>query len=78
MSKVKIVLNQQGIVGLLRSEEMQQECLHQADIVINKLGSGYTADVMAGKKRAIARITASTPQTYQDNLDNNTLIKALG
>lgn len=39
---------------------------------------GCTVDAMAGKNRANARITAATPEAVRDNLENNTLLKAIG
>lgn len=77
MSKVKIVLNSAGIREMLRSEEMQAVLEEHAAQISGRCGSGYAHDVHLTGGRAVASAFAETPDAIQDNLDNNTLLRAL-
>lgn len=78
MARVKIVLNDSGIREFLNSSHVQAMLLSRARGVAGRAGSGYIADVQAGKRRAHARVETQTGQAYRDNLADNTLLKALG
>lgn len=74
--KVKIVLNRAEIGAWLRSAEMAPLLQAGAEQVKNRCGDGY--DVVIMPTRAIAIVETSTQQAYNDNLRNNTLIRAVG
>ena len=76
MARVKIVLNDPGIREFLNSSHVQAMLLSRARGVAGRAGSGYIADVQAGKRHA--RVETQTGQARRDNLANNTLLKALG
>ena len=76
--KARIELVPAGISALLRSSEMADACKEAADGVAARAGDGYSANVMIGPHRAVARVVADTPRAYYSNLKHNTLLKALG
>lgn len=80
MSKSTIKLNEKGIIALLQSKEMQNVLLEQGKSIQSRCGSGYEAESQAriGKKRAIVRVSTVTDKAKRDNMNNNTLLKALG
>jgi len=78
MSKVKFELNSAGVRELLQSAEMAGICKQYADQVRGRCGEGYTVDTYTGKTRVNASVHASTSAARKDNLNNNTLLKALG
>lgn len=77
MSKVRIELNRAGVRELLRSQEMQTMLAEEANSRAAGLGPGYSVSVRVGKNRANARISAETEGAAEDNLDNNTLLRAI-
>lgn len=78
MSKVKFELNRAGVQELLKSDEMAGICKQYANQVRGRCGDGYTVDTYSGKNRVNASVHASTSAARKDNLNNNTLLKALG
>ena len=78
MSKVEIELNSAGIQELLKSAEIQGYCEELARGVASRAGDGYEVSSMVGKTRVNASVYAATNEAYRDNLENNTLLKALG
>lgn len=78
MAKVKIELNRDGVRQLLRSQEMQDICKQEAQTIANSCGDGYGVDSYTGKTRCNAMVWADTWEAKRDNLENNTLIKAVG
>lgn len=77
MAKVEIKLNSSGVRDLLRSQEMKALCEEHANNALNKLGPGYTVTSMTGKNRVNASIYAETYQAKKDNMENNSILKAL-
>ena len=77
MSKVKVVLNREGVKNLLQSREMQDYLANEANKVRNRLGEGYAQDSYVGKNRANAMVWAETYQAKKENLESNTILKAL-
>lgn len=77
MSRIKFKLDRKGVAELMKSEEMQGILTEKASEVATKAGDGYEQDVYVGKNRANAMVRASTYQAKKDNLENNTLLKAL-
>lgn len=77
MSKIKIELNRDGVRELLRSEEMMKICEEKANEALGKLGKGYSVTTMVGKNRVNASISADSPEAKKENMENNTILKAL-
>lgn len=74
----KIELNKDGIKELLTSDEVANMLKGYADNARSKCGDGYEVTVYQnGKTRANASVHASTKEAYKDNLENNTLLKAV-
>ena len=78
MSKVKIVLNQEGVKALLKSQEIQNVIKDCADSVQSTAGSDYKVNMKQGVNRCWATISPASPHAYYSNLKHNTLVKALG
>lgn len=78
MSKVKIELNSAGIMEMLKSQEMQDLLEEHAAQIAGRCGEGYEHDVHLTAGRAVASAYTATPAAVRDNLDNNTLLRALG
>lgn len=75
MSDFKFVLNREGVRELMQSQEMVDVLTEYATQVAARAGEGYS--VYIGKNRANVSVVADTDEAYQDNLDNNTLEKAI-
>ena len=77
MSKLKVVLNRSGVGQLLKSESMQS-CLTalSGDIAL-RAGGGYESDLKNMGTRLVSSVYTGTVEAMQDNLDNNTILKAL-
>jgi hypothetical protein len=79
MSKVKIELNREGVRELLCSAEMGEICMEQATAVAGRAGEGFAiSGPYTGRNRVNVSVGAVTEEAYQDCLENNTLLKALG
>ena len=77
MAKIKVVLNRAGVGALLKSEEMKS-CLQKISAEISgRAGEGYAADIKNMGTRLIASVYTETEDAMRDNLDNNTILKAL-
>lgn len=77
MAKVKVVLNKDGVRELLQSDEMMNVCEEYANQALSRLGDGYTVSSVKGKQRAIASVYAESFKAKKENLENNTILKAL-
>lgn len=77
MAKNAFKLNYKGVGELMKSEPMQKVLNKYATSIKNKCGDGYEQDMYVGKSRANAMVKATTHQAKQDNMDNNTLLKAV-
>lgn len=75
--KVKIELNSPGIREFLRGPEVQGMLSERARRIAGNAGDGYETDVYSGKNRANAAVWAATDRATADNLNNNTLLKAM-
>ena len=78
MSKVKIKLNDAGFVELLKSQEIANAVKEVADQVAARAGDEYATDVYLAGTRVIASVYTDTKKAMKDNLENNTLLKAVG
>lgn len=84
-NKVKVVWRSEGYIELMRSAEVQAELVRQAEAYRDTLGDGYEVEhnVYVGLTRANvsiagSRVRAASDDAYNDNYDNNTMLKALG
>lgn len=77
MSKMQFKLNSSGVSSLLKSAEMQSVLTKKATDIKNRCGDGYEQDIYVGKNRANAMVRAATVKAKKDNMDNNTLLKAV-
>ena len=75
MAKIKFELNSAGVVQLLKSAEMQGVIESEASGMSNRAGDGY--QVRYGRDRVVAFVETGTDAAAQDNMDNNTLLKAV-
>lgn len=73
----KIVLNHAGIQALLKSDEVQAFILEQASGIGSRCGAGYETDVYMAPSRVISSVYTTDKKAIQDNLENNTLLKAV-
>ena len=82
MAKVKVELNEQGIIELFKSQEVKgwlEKCAQNtAQVAQGMSGKEYKSQVHNAGFTAIANVYADTAETARDNLKNNTLAKALG
>ena len=77
MGKVKFKLNTSGVRAILQSDEMMSICKEYADGIQARAGEGYETDTFVGKNRVNASVFTATPEAMKDNLENNTLLKAV-
>lgn len=72
----KIELNYAAVGELLRSESVASYLMSVAGGVASAAGEEY--DTMQGYDRVSVIVKPATRRAEQDNLDNNTLLKAVG
>lgn len=77
-SKTTFELNYEGVRELLRSDEMKELLTDLAEGIQKRAGDGYEVSPYTGKTRVNVSVGTATFEAMQDNLDNNTLLKALG
>lgn len=77
MAKNKFVLNKKGVIGLLKSSEMQTVLNEYGSRVASTAGDGYEDGIVMSGDRAKVFVFAHTADAKKDNLKNNTLLKAL-
>lgn len=77
-SKVKIELDSGNIRRLLRSKDMKDVLMSKAEDIALKCGEGYEAKAKLMPSREIAIVEAVTYKAKEDNLHNNTILKAVG
>ncbi len=77
MSKVKIELNHDAMRDLLRSKGAVKACENEMKKARAKLGEGYEVTTYVGESRCNASIKAVSKKAKQENLKNNTILKAV-
>ena len=77
-SKVRIDLDSGNIRRLLRSKAMKDMLMNKAEGIAMKCGEGYEAKAKLMPSREIAIVEAETNAARRDNLENNTILKAVG
>ena len=75
---VKVKLNSAGVQELLKSSAITSKCMQLAQGVASKAGDGYEVQQRNYPERTGAAVVAVTKEAIQDNLDNNTLLRAMG
>ena len=78
MANVTVKLNGAGVRELLRSQEMMDACIDQANAVMARAGDGYEVDTIMYPERACARVKAVSKEAIKDVYENNTLLYAIG
>lgn len=80
MSKVKVELNSSGMIRLFKDANIQAVCRNVAESVARNTGmeDGYNVSTWVGPFRAGATVWCDSPEATKDNLENNTMLKALG
>lgn len=76
--KIKIVLDQDGVGALLKGQEVEEMVQRFGKEVAQRAGTDYEARTHVTSQRQICNVYATTKEARQDNLENNTLLKALG
>lgn len=78
--RVTVKLNRAGVRALLQSDAVAGICESVASDVLARLpdAGGYEVSTYRGKTRVNVSIGAVTPEARKDNLENNTLLKAVG
>lgn len=75
--KVKFELNMKGLNDLMKSSEMQSVLLEAGQSVAEAAGSGFEAEVHQADFTAISNVYATDHQSRKQNLEDNTLLKAV-
>ena len=75
--KIKIELNSGGIGELLKSSEVDAFLQETASGVRQSCGAGYETDSYHAGSRVIASVFTANSKAAKDNLQNNTLLKAV-
>lgn len=78
MADVRVTLNSEGVRELLRSAELQNACLEEANRIAAEAGEGYEVSTITYPERAGARVYAETKEAMRDAYENNTLLYAIG
>ncbi len=75
---IKVELNHEAVGEMLKSSEMQELIKSYADEIAKRAGEGYASDTYNAGSRVIASAYTETEEAMEDNLENNTLLKAMG
>ena len=72
---VTIKLNSKGVQAMLH--DAGKVCMDIASKAAGKCGDGYTAEQRVYPERTAAVVKAETSKAISDNLENNTILKAV-
>ena len=75
---INVELNHEAVGEMLKSSEMQELIKSYADEIAKRAGEGYASDTYNAGSRVIASAYTETEEAMEDNLENNTLLKAMG
>lgn len=78
MDNVKFELNLAGLNELMKSSEMQSVLESAAAQAVSNAGDGYGSRVHVANWVAIANVYPATRQAAKENLNDNTLLRAVG
>lgn len=71
-------LNQQSVRNMLYSKEIEQALIEAAKFIQSRAGNGYDVETYRGHDRVRAAVKTNSNESALDNLNNNTLLKAVG
>ncbi|MCD8207085.1 MAG: hypothetical protein LUD72_04015 [Bacteroidales bacterium] len=77
MAKVTYKHNYKNTGLVMKSAELESYLANIARGIQSRVGSAYEVDTYQAGTRVIASVSTTDPDAVQDNLDNNTLLKAL-
>ena len=77
-NSIRIELNKEGVGALLKGGETESLMQRMGNEIAKRAGTGYAASTHNTGQRHICNVYAATTEAKQDNLENNTLIKAMG
>ncbi len=85
MGSMKFELDLKGLSELMRSPEMQDvldgvgaQVQGRAQSAARKPKAEYGRSIWIGNYAAVSQVRADNPEALHENLENNTLLKALG
>lgn len=75
---LKVELNRGEVSRqLLKGPEITSFCEKLARDMQSRCGEGYETSTFKGRRRVNVSVGAGTKEAYQDNMNNNTLLKAM-
>lgn len=74
---VKVELNERGVREFLRSPAVEAICKGRAVDAVARLGKGYKVTTYIGKYRANASVGAVSFKARRENMQTNSILKAL-
>lgn len=77
MSKIELKLNRSAVQELLKSREMQDICMEHARRIQQIAGENYEVSERNYPERTGAAVYPANDKGYYDNLNHNTLEKAM-
>lgn len=66
MSNLEVKINEEGVLELLKSAEMQDICRERAEEIASKAGGGYEVSVHVGKTRCNASIYSTNHKSSEE------------
>ena len=75
--KVRFELNLKGLNELMKGPEMQAVLDEKAQQIQNAAGEGYEHQTYPINWIAVANVYPETKEAHADNMENNTLLKAM-
>lgn len=75
---LKVKGNRSGYRALLNSKECQTMLDNLGNEIATKANGDYLVTTQVGKVRSHTRVAVNSRETLNDNLENNTLLKAVG
>lgn len=76
-STVEIKVNYSQVGALLRGAEVKNMVDQEASSIASRCGDGYGHDTKSMGTRVIASVYTESYNAMRDNLNNNTILKAL-
>lgn len=77
MNNFRFKLDRKGVRALLQSEEMMGVCQEHAQQIAKRAGEGYEVTTHTGRTRVNASVKPLTREAWVDNMQNNSLLKAV-
>jgi len=77
VGKAKVEINYNAVGALLRSPEIVEHMAVLAAEIEGRCGDGYAIDAYNGDTRLVMSVYTDSTAAMLDNLENNTLLKAV-